>query len=1774
MHESHKSKYSIHPGSDKMYQDLKKLYWWPNMKAIIAEYVGKCLTCSRVKAECQKPSGLLVQPEIPMWKWERITMDFITKLPKTSNGHDTIWVIVDRLTKSAHFIPTRETDSMETLTRLYIKEIVSRYGVPISIIFDRDSHFTSRFWKSLQSDLGTQLDMSTAYHPETDGQSKRTIQTLEDMLRVCVIDFGKGWEKHLPLVEFSYNNSYHASIKAAPFEALYGQKYRSPACWPKVGDVSSDSENEESLIPGTLDHLRSLKELWLDDKLNFVEEPVEIRDREVKQLKQSHIVEKPKTVRPSAPIIEEWDTDMIRVNNVTTAGPKAIVSAAEGNRENAVKSSACLIWRPTGNVIDHNSKDSGSNMLKRFDYVDLHGRLKLVDESQVLLKVPRHDNMYRFDLKNVVPSGAQEDAVADDASKKTNEEPANEGEKIGQEKERGASNKEGDQNVQDFRAELAGKRLVDLPKSKHAIGTKWVYRNKKDERGIVVRNKARLVAQGYIQEEGIDYDEIDVKSAFLYGTIEEEVYVCQPPGLKIHSFPRQGHAGEMMEIFISQDKYVADILKKFDFSSVKIASTPIETNKALHKDEEAEDVEVHLYRSMIGSLMYLTSSRPDIIFAVYVCARFQLLLKSHTSCGFRYLKGQPKLGLWYPRDSPFDLEAFSDSDYAGASLDRKSTTGGCQFLGRRLISWQCKKQTIVANSTTEAEYVAAANCCGQVLWIQNQMLDYGFNFMNTKIYIDNESTICIVKNPVFHSKTKHIEIRHHFIRDSYEKKLIQVIKIHTDHNVADLLTKAFDVSRLDERECNIKQQWVKDETVYKEWEDRMEMAATTTSSLEAECQDTILGVQKLKVGLRLRLNSPIIHLSQELTHFEVERTIHYALTVNPTIYTSCIEQFWATAKVKMVNGERQLQSLVDKKKVIITKTSIRSDLKLEDAGGTDCLPTATIFEELARMGKDSSPTDPTAEETPNKAHVSTPSYDPSQIGEDRMQLHELMNLCTKLSDRVLALETTKSNQALEIESLKRRVKSLEKRKKSRTSGFKRLRKEDASKQGRKIDDLDADAKVTLVDETQEMNDDNLMLDIVTTAGEVVTNANVEVTTINAPTTTIDELTLAQTLIEIKAAKPKVVTSVATTTTTTGPKPRRIVVQEPSEFKTTSSSLQASQLPQTKDKGKGIMVEPEVPLKKKDQVALDEEMARNLEAQLQAELIEEERFARQKEEEANIALLESWDNTQAMMDVDFQLAHQMQTEEQEQLSIEEKSKLFVELLEKIKKHFAALRAQEKRSKPPTKAQNRNQMSTYLKNMAGYKHNQLKSKSYDEIQEMFDKELKRVNTFVDMNSELVKGSKTKAEGSSKRASDELEQEKTKKQKGDDDQKEAKMKRHIEIVKDDEVAIDAIPLATKPSVIVDYKIVKEGHKGFYHLIRANGTKHKNTRPEDDYEIVLWGDLKVMFEPDIKSEVWRSLQGYKVTVWKMFDNCGVLLVRNLKIQKMNIKFRGGLLGLKDFKMILRVTTAQDLPQLLDSRGGSYVINVPQLDVKDLSSWKDSDSDVEEDTRSSQEFLVDLKQEYLDRTLLANHRRLYKISRRVGVARTLIASSFNQKKNKGLVVESFDWDDESLSSRDYELTTGKAFMAISEDESSVGRSDARSGQWVEIIMKKVHRLLSMNDDDDMKHVLDYTKADLYYDEVSDLKKVIEKWTSGKVTLDQLLSEQILRNIVHALGGKPKRKGKQSPKDIVFLKVEDSPIGNDSKYISDSESVNDNQEPSPPLPKLLGARPSETSKSV
>ncbi|GKE32268.1 putative ribonuclease H-like domain-containing protein [Tanacetum coccineum] len=377
---------------------------------------------------------------------------------------------------------------------------------------------------------------------------------------------------------------------------------------------------------------------------------------------------------------------------------------------------------------------------------------------------------------------------------------------------------------------------------------------------------------------------MDVKSAFLYGTIKEEVYVCQPPSFEDPHFPDKVYKVEkalyglhqalrawyetlftyLIEngfrrgtidktLFTKKDKgdillvqvYVDDII----FGSIK-KSLCDEFEGLIHK---------RFQMSSMGSLMYLTASRPDIMFAVYACARFQVTPKtSHIHVVkriFRYLKRQHKLGLWYPRDSTFDLEAFSDSDYAGASLDRKSTTGGCHFLGRRLISWQRKKQTIVANSTTEAEYVAAANCCRQMLWIQNQMLDYGFNFMNTKIYIDNESTIYVGRLMVYKCSGLYTSAI-----------LIEVERI------ADL---AF-----------VKQ------------------------------HNMVAYLEKTKENADFH----------QILDFLTSSSINFSLTVSPTIYASYIEQFWNTACLKTINSEKQIHANVDGKVVVVSESSERRNL--------------------------------------------------------------------------------------------------------------------------------------------------------------------------------------------------------------------------------------------------------------------------------------------------------------------------------------------------------------------------------------------------------------------------------------------------------------------------------------------------------------------------------------------------------------------------------------------------------------------------------------------------------------------------------------------------------------------------------------------------------------------------------------------------------------------------------------------------------------------------------
>ncbi|GKA37291.1 hypothetical protein Tco_0723856, partial [Tanacetum coccineum] len=464
-----------------------------------------------------------------------------------------------------------------------------------------------------------------------------------------------------------------------------------------------------------------------------------------------------------------------------------------------------------------------------------------------------------------------------------------------------------------------------------------------------------------------------------------------------------------------------------------------------------------------------------------------------------------------------------------------------------------------------------------------------------------------------------------------------------------------------------------------------------------------------------------------------------------------------------------------------------------------------------------------------------------------------------------------------------------------------------------VDVMHVEAKIDGKDDQSKKPDDSTAGIDDSTAGEAVTTAGDD----SVVPTTNEEITLAQTLIQIKATKPKVITTAATTTTTSRPKDKGVVIQEPSEFRVPQKTKPSS----SKDKGK-----------------------------------EEQKLAKKQEEEANIALIESWENTQAMIEADRLLDERLQSKEREELIDEEKAKLFMELIEKRRKHFATLRAQEKRNRPLTKAQKRTQMSTYLKHMGGYTYKQLKGKSFDEIQKLFNKEMKRVNSFVAMGSEVQESKEKKEEGREetakvsrkkmlrmKRAGKKQQTESSKKQKVEEEKEleevnevdEVELKKLLVIKKDEDIAINAIPLATKLPVIIDYKLHKKGMLVHYQLIRADGSskryssmirmlqgiyrevlealwkivkaKYGDTRPENEFERVLYGDLKVMFEPDMKSDVWRMLQGYRVTIWKLIKSSGVHLVRrNLKIQKMNIKFRGGLLGLKRLHGFLEVTAAQ----------------------------------------------------------------------------------------------------------------------------------------------------------------------------------------------------------------------------------------------------------------------------
>jgi hypothetical protein len=273
LREAHDSAYSIHPGSTKMYHDLKENYWWYGFKRDVATHVALCDVCQRVKAEHQRPVGLLQPLKVPEWKWEKIGMDFIVGLPRTRDGYDSIWVIVDRLTKVAHFIPMKTTYSGDQLAELYMSRIVCLHGVLKKIVSDRGTQFTSRFWKRLHESMDTKLNFSSAYHPQTDGQTERTNQVLEDMLRACAIKHGRRWDKSLPYVEFSYNSSYQASLKMAPFEALYGRKCKTPLYWNQTREsqvfgpeILQEAEKQVQIIRENLKTTQSRQKSYADNR--------------------------------------------------------------------------------------------------------------------------------------------------------------------------------------------------------------------------------------------------------------------------------------------------------------------------------------------------------------------------------------------------------------------------------------------------------------------------------------------------------------------------------------------------------------------------------------------------------------------------------------------------------------------------------------------------------------------------------------------------------------------------------------------------------------------------------------------------------------------------------------------------------------------------------------------------------------------------------------------------------------------------------------------------------------------------------------------------------------------------------------------------------------------------------------------------------------------------------------------------------------------------------------------------------------------------------------------------------------------------------------------------------------------------------------------------------------------------------------------------------------------------------------------------------------------
>ncbi|GJZ73807.1 hypothetical protein Tco_0637953 [Tanacetum coccineum] len=890
---------------------------------------------------------------------------------------------------------------------------------------------------------------------------------------------------------------------------------------------------------------------------------------------------------------------------------------------------------------------------------------------------------------------------------------------------------------------------------------------------------------GYTQEEGIDYDEVFAP-------------VARIKAIKFE-FEKMMH-------------------KKFQISSMGELTFFLELQVKQKEDG-----------------IFISQDKPDIMFAVCACARFQVNPKiSHLYVVkriFRYLKGQHKLGLWYPKDSPFDLVAFSNNDYAGASLDRKSTTRGEVYC--------VNMQRIIHKGMVDMQ----SNCCR--VEIEVNMVTIGVTTAEENVDFA-EIVDFLNVNLIGYALTIHAKV---------EGKTIVISESSVRRDL--------------------------------QFDDEDGIACLTNTEIFENLQ--LMGYEKLSE--KLTFYKP--YFSPQWKNLEEPITVPKSSqpknTHRPRKAKRATERSQSSGPISLVADEIVTKEREDRMERAATTTS--SLEAKQDSGNINRTQSMATLNEPSPQGTSSG---------------SGPKCQDTILGDaeaqTRLKLKELMDLYTKLSNRVLDLETTKTAQAKEIASLKKRVKKLERKRKSKTPGMnlfkigtfskRSLGKEDASKHGRNL----KQGKQSSIFEESDFNDEdevpisdaiNTTGTEVNTASEPVTTAGVSVSTakpittgsdnittaepITPPTTTTtifkdEDLTIAQTLVKMRNEKSKV---------------RGVVMQEPSE--TATRPTVPPQQYDPKDKGKGKMVKPENPLKKKDQIKFDEEIAQRLQAQMQAELEEEERLAREREEDANIT---EWDNTQVMMDADYELAARIQAQDQEELTIEEKSKMFVELIDKRKKHFARLRAEEKRRKPLPKAQKRNQMCTYLKNMVGFTYNQLKNKSFDEVKKAFDKTMSWIDSFVPVDSEVVKGSKdradsseTRAEGSSKRAGEDLQQESTKKQNMDDDKDKEELKQCFEIIPDDgdDVTIDATPLSVKIP-IVDYKIYQEGKKSFFQIIRADDhtiyllvekmyplTKHtlhqmfNNVKLQVDYECEMAFDLLRLVKKQLK-------EGYipERSVWK----------------------------------------------------------------------------------------------------------------------------------------------------------------------------------------------------------------------------------------------------------------------------------------------------------------------